>query len=285
MRDNHHEQKNGFQSRELKSSSPVKNHWRIQHVVIIFLLALFIRGFYLYDSRDNPTFQQPIVDAKTYDRIARGVIETGKLTQDLFWQPPFYPIFLTVVYSFTKGSILSAKIFQMILGALTCVFVYLLGTKILNRKTGLLAGIITAFYIPLVFFEGELLATGWAAFWSVVILMLLLKTAEEPRDLHCLFLGFCGAFFILTRPVFLPFLLAGCLWLIFVLYRQNQLKFSLQKTSIITAGFLIVAIPTGILGLSTTGKFRILPFSGGINLYLGNNPNFKETTTIRPGLA
>lgn len=270
---------------ELKNLSPVKKRWRIQHVVTIFLLALLIRGFYLYDSRDNPTFRLSIVDARTYDQIARGILETGKLTQDLFWQPPFYPLFLTGVYSLTKGSILSVKIFQMILGALTCVLVYLLGTKILNRKIGLLAGIITAFYMPLVFFEGELLATGWAAFWSVAILLLLLKTTEKPEILQCLFLGFCGALSILTRPVFLPFFLASCLWLIFVLYRRKQLKFSLQRALIIAAGFLIVAIPTGILGHSTTGKFRILPFSGGINLYLGNNPNFKETTVIRPGLA
>jgi len=270
---------------ELKNSSRVKNRWLIQHVVTIFLLALLIRGFYLYDSRDNPTFRLSIVDARTYDQIARGILETGKLTQDLFWQPPFYPLFLTGVYSFTKGSILSVKIFQMILGALTCVLVYLLGARILNRKIGLLAGIITAFYMPLVFFEGELLATGWAAFWPVVILLLLLKTTEKPGILHFLFLGFCGALSILTRPVFLPFFLASCLWLIFVLYRQKKLRFTLQRASIIAAGFLIVAIPTGILGFSTTGKFRILPFSGGINLYLGNNPNFKETTTIRPGLA
>jgi len=270
---------------ELKNSSRVKNRWLIQHVVTIFLLALLIRGFYLYDSRDNPTFRLSIVDARTYDQIARGILETGKLTQDLFWQPPFYPLFLTGVYSFTKGSILSVKIFQMILGALTCVLVYLLGARILNRKIGLLAGIITAFYMPLVFFEGELLATGWAAFWPVVILLLLLKTTERPGIVHFLFLGFCGALSILTRPVFLPFFLASCLWLIFVLYRQKKLRFTLQRASIIAAGFLIVAIPTGILGFSTTGKFRILPFSGGINLYLGNNPNFKETTTIRPGLA
>jgi hypothetical protein len=54
---------------------------------------------------------------------------------------------------------------------------------------------------------------------------------------------------------------------------------------IVGIGFLIVAIPADFLGLSTTGKFRIFLFSGGINLYLGNNSQFKKTTAIRPGLA
>ena len=37
----------------------------------VFLLALLVRGIYLADSRDNPTFQTPVVDSQTYDGLAR----------------------------------------------------------------------------------------------------------------------------------------------------------------------------------------------------------------------
>jgi tetratricopeptide (TPR) repeat protein len=33
------------------------------------------------------------------------------------------------------------------------------------------------------------------------------------------------------------------------------------------------------------GRARILPSSGGINLYIGNNPNYEKTITVRPGLG
>jgi tetratricopeptide (TPR) repeat protein len=52
----------------------------------------------------------------------------------------------------------------------------------------------------------------------------------------------------------------------------------------IAAGFLVVAGPVGFLSYQTTGKATVLPHSGGVNFYIGNNPDYKETITIRPGL-
>jgi len=52
----------------------------------------------------------------------------------------------------------------------------------------------------------------------------------------------------------------------------------------LVGGFLLVAAPIGLLNLRTTGRASILPYSGGANLYIGNNPDRRETITIRPGL-
>lgn len=261
-----------------------KGRFDVRCVVAIFLLAVCIRGLYLYDSSDNPTFGLPVVDSRTYDSIARDVTERGLFTQDLFWQAPFYPLFLSAVYLVTGGSILAAKIFQMFLAGVTCVLVYFLGVRIFNRRIGLFAGILAAMYMPLVFYDGELLATGWAAFWSVLLVIGFIRTAEKPDPWHCFFLGLLGGLGTVTRPVFLPFFIAGSIWFGVTATRHLEMKKLLLRAMAIGAGFLTIAIPTGLLGYQTTGKFRILPFSGGINLYIGNNPNYKETITIRPGL-
>jgi len=266
-----------------KTQNPSLNQSNIRYIILIFLLAIVIRGLYLIDSSDNPTFHVPVVDSRTYDQIAREIVDKGNLTRDLFWQPPFYPLFLSLIYLFSKGSILSIKVFQMILGGLTCVLVYSLGRKIFNKRIGLLAGIIAALYLPLIFFEGELLATGWAAFWSVVLVLGFLSTAEKPGFVNCFLLGFSGALSIITRPVFLPFFIACCIWLIIQASRRKTLKRLLPKAILITAGFLAVSLPVGLLGYYTTGKIRILPFSGGINFYIGNNPDYKKTIALRPG--
>lgn len=257
----------------------------VSHIVLILLLSILIRGLYLFDSSDNPTFRVPVVDARTYDQIARKVAEDGDLTRDLFWQPPFYPLFLSSIYKAAKGSILAAKIFQMIIGVITCILVYLLGARIFNNSIGLLAGIIAAIYMPMVFFEGELLATGWAAFWAVALVLGFLKAAEKSGTWGYFIVGLCGALSIITRPVFFPFFIVACIWLVFITYRQSDSKKVMPKVMTIAAGFLVIAIPIGILGYHTTGKVRILPFSGGINLYIGNNPSYKETVAIRPGYA
>jgi len=251
----------------------------------IFLLAVLVRGAYLYDSRDNPTFDVPVVDSMTYDQLARGMVEGGGITEELFWQPLFYPLFLVVVYGLSNCSIVSAKLAQMVLGGVTCVLVYRLGEKLFGRLAGILAGVITAIYMPLVFCEGELLATGWAAFWSVTLVLCLLKAAEKPTMWRCFGLGLCGVLSIITRPEFLPFFIAGCVWLAVVLIRRRiEVTKLLAGVAGIVGGFALVAAPIGILSYRELGKVRILPYSGGVNFYIGNNPNYEETIAARPGL-
>ena len=145
----------------------------------VFLLAVFVRGLYLYESRDNPAFYLPVVDSMTYDQLARGVAEGEGITAEFFWQQFFYPFFLSVVYLLSNSSILWAKVAQVMLGALTCVLAYRLGEKIFDRATGVWAGCIAAVYGPLFFFDCELLASGWASFFSVLLILLFLKAAKK----------------------------------------------------------------------------------------------------------
>jgi tetratricopeptide (TPR) repeat protein/4-amino-4-deoxy-L-arabinose transferase-like glycosyltransferase len=253
--------------------------------IAVFCLAIAIRVLYLYDSSDNPTFYAPIVDSLTYDQMARNLAAGGRLTDEFFWQPPFYPLFLTLVYLLSNSSILLAKIIQALLGAFTSVLAYRLGDRFFGRNAGLLAGVFTAAYMPLVFFESELLSDAWAPFWSAALLLILLRTGEKPSIANCCLFGLCGVLSIITRPVFLPFFAASALWLL-ISWRRRGLpaKKIAVGTLIVVAGFLAVAIPIGLLCYSITGKARILPYSGGINLYIGNNPDYKETITARPGL-
>jgi tetratricopeptide (TPR) repeat protein len=252
----------------------------------VFLLALLVRGVYLVESRDNPTFRTPIVDSQTYDGLARRIADGQPITSEFFWQPPFYPLFLSFVYGLSHSSILWAKIIQAVLGALTCVLTYQLGKKIFGRRAGLIAALITAVYMPLVFYETELLAAGWASFLMVAVVLLLIKIQEKPTVRRGFVLGLAGALGIITRPEFLFFFGAACLWLILGWIRKRSGAAILIPGLVGMAfGFLVIAGPLGILSHRVTGRVRILPYSGGINFYIGNNPNYDKTITTRPGLG
>jgi len=251
----------------------------------VFALAVLVRGGYLYESSDNPTFCVPVEDSLVYDQMARELVAGGAVTSRFFWQPFFYPFFLSVVYRLSNSSILWAGVLQVILGGLTCLLVYRLGEKILGRRAGILAGIIAAVYMPLVFYEAQLLATGWAAFWSVALVLLLVKAREKLRLWNCVILGLCSGFSVITRPVFLPFIVGACVWLAAGWIRQ-RLSLGKQALALVSVaiGFGIVAGPMAVLSYRVTGKARLLPSSGGLNFYIGNNPNYKEIiTAIRPG--
>lgn len=250
----------------------------------VFLLALVVRLLYLWDSHDNPTFLVPVLDSMSYDLSARGLVGGEGLGVIFFWQPFFYPAFLSAMYWIGGSSIVFAKIAQAVLGAVTCLLTWRLGQKLFGRGVGLAAGIIVAFFGPLVFFEGELLASGWAAFWSVALVLIFLRTAERMTVPYYFLLGLCGALSTLTRPTFIPFLAAGCVWLGIAVWRSSRRWILLVRgAAAAAAGFLLLVTPVAIANLQSTGHFGFLPASGGINFYIGNNPDYEETVTARPG--
>jgi len=252
----------------------------------VFLLALLVRGIYLADSRDNPTFQTPVVDSQTYDGLARRLAAGQPMTSEFFWQPVFYPLFLSVVYWLSHSSILWAKIIQAILGALTALLTYRLGQRVFGKAEALVAGLLVAVYMPLVFYEAELLASGWATLWMAALALLLYKTREKPGPYSCLVLGLAGALSILTRPEFLPLFGASCLWLLVAWAREHHgLAKLISRFVFVALGFSLIAGPLGIWSHRVLGRATILPSSGGINLYIGNNPDYEKTITVRPGLG
>ena len=252
----------------------------------MFLLALLVRGIYLADSRDNPTFRTPVVDSQTYDGLARRLAAGQPMTSEFFWQPVFYPMFLSLVYGLSHSSILWAKIIQAILGAFTALLTYRLGQRVFGKAEAVVAGVLVAVYMPLVFYETELLASGWATFWMVAMPLLLLKTKERPKSFSCPVLGLAGALSILTRPEFLPLFGAACLWLLLAWVREHPGAAKVTSRFVVIAlGFSLITGPLGILSHRVLGRARLLPSSGGINLYIGNNPNYEKTITVRPGLG
>ena len=277
---------NGVQSDSAVPDKSTSSPGKIELWIVlgIFFLALFVRYFYLYESSANPTFEAPISDAMTYHELACKLADGQGMTTEFFWQPLFYPLFLTVVYYFSDLSIFCVKNVQVILGCFTCVLTYFLAKRLFGRRAGILAAVMVSLYGPLIFFESELLAAGWASFWSVVLILLFLKARDTKGLLVCFFLGVCGALGIITRPTFLPFFVVGCLWLAFTFYRTSMSNQSfVLRTAAILAGFALIATPVAFRCHHLTGRFGILPSSGGLNLYIGNNPNTDETIIIRPG--
>lgn len=250
----------------------------------VFTIALGVRLVYLYQSAAAPTFHTPVMDAADYDILARCLLDGGEPSTSLFWQPVFYPLFLTVVYALSGSSILAARLVQCVLGAVTCWLTYRLGRRLFGRKVGFVAGLITALYGPLIFFETELLATGWAAFWAVALVLLLGAARQRLHWAVAVAVGVGGALSVVTRPTFLLFLLAASLWLTCSWARKRPGPRRLGLCLVgLAGGFALVAVPVAAANYRLNNHFGILPASGGINLYLGNNPEAEVTTAYRPG--
>jgi len=254
--------------------------------IIVFALALAVRLLFLLDVADMPSFDAPIVDAGAYDTTARQLAATGEATSRLFWQPFLYPFMLAGIYLLTDGSIIAAKIIQAMLGAVICVLVWFLAHRRLGATEAWIAAGIMVLYGPLLLFESELLATGLAAFWAVVLVLLLDVVRVHPQPRWWLALGATSALAVLTRPTFVPAVLASWLWIAWLLWREaGGWRRPALAVACAIASFAALATPVAKWNGLTTGRLSFLPSSGGINLHIGNNPDVCSTTTIRPGIG
>lgn len=250
----------------------------------VFAAALAVRLFYLFESSDSPAFLTPLVDAETYDRLARALASGTAPGPELFWQPVLYPLLLGAAYALSGGSILAAKLLQAGIGAATSALTCVLGTAVYERRVGTLAGWITALYGPLVFYDGELVATGLACLWSVLLLSGSLAALRGAGRRTCLAVGVCGGLASITRPSFVPFavlLLAALPW---VLARRGVAPATVAvRGACVAAGLAIVLVPAALARGAYAGRVSFLPASTGINLWLGNNPDSDRTVALRPG--
>lgn len=251
---------------------------------LILLVAFCARGLYLAQMADHPAFQHPVIDAATYDQHARELAFEGVFSQETLWQAPFYPIFLAGVYRLTGGSIWAAHVVGSLLGALTSLLVYGLGQRLLGSRVGLGAGLIHALYGPAIFFEAELLSAGWAALASVALVWLALAACDARSRIAPAALGVTAAVAVLVRATYLPFLAAVTLWLLWRWRRDGApvRTIGLRLGALVVAAALVL-VPFAELTRRVAGRPVIIPPSGGINLYLGNNSDFEHTVNARPG--
>lgn len=285
----------------------------------LVLFALVVRWVYLWQATGNPTFEAPIIDAARYDELARRILAEGRLEAELFWQPSFYPLWLSLVYWILGPSLLAAKLLEMGLAGLTCLCTYRLGGLVGARAglgahpTGALAAGAYALYGPSIFFEGELLATGFATLFLVALPLVALRAEESRRVIWWLGAGMVGGLAIWCRPEHAIAVALVSAWLLWRLVRWTPggTRWEAQKEArsgarigapakthtglrgrvagsavlglSLAAGLAAIFSPVALLTARHTGRATALPFSGGLNLWLGNAPNLCETLTIRPG--
>ena len=259
-----------------------KRDWLL--AILVFVLALAVRGVYLYHSDASPTYNAPVVDAGTYHTIAAKLAVGHHWDEGFFWQPFFYPFFLSWIYYLAGPSLVIAKLVQIVLGSATASMTFLLGRMLLGRKIGLAAGVMAVFYGPLVFVEADLMGDWMLAFWSPVLLLAMLKAQRKRTWRSFLLLGPVAGLGLLMRPTIVPFLFVGGAYLVWKgICAAGSWRRAGLAVVVGLAGFAAVTLPVAALNKHITGHFAMLPFSGGINLYIGNNEDTDRTITIRPG--
>ena len=249
---------------------------------LVFALALALRVAYILEADASPLFEHPAVDAKTYTHHAQRLAAGNWLGigEGPFWQPPLYPYFLGAVkVLFPESFFYAVRFVQALLGALVCAMSWWIGRALFNPAVGLLAGIGAALCGPLIFFDGELLPASLAAFVDLLALVVLLRVWRRPSRWG--FLGAGAAFGVgaLAVPTVLTFAVAVPIVLLWRAPRRQGLIWA----GAFALGVVLAVTPVAWRNWAIGGDGVGISYNAGINLYIGNNPDYAETVAIRPG--
>lgn len=243
-------------------------------ISVIFVLAFIVRLGYLLALRSSVLFDMMVVDSALYDewglRIANGDWLGGKKA---FYDPPLYAYFLGVVYRVLGHDYFLVRLVQIIIGSLNCVIIYFLAREMLDRRAGVVAGILSASYKPLFFYDCAIMK----AFLSSTLVDATLLVTLIALNRRKLWAWFAGGLFLgmLTalRVNMLIFAYIGVLLFISALLRnKQQWKRRLAECFLWLVGMAVVLTPIGLRNLKVSGQFILVSSYMGQNFYTGNNP-------------
>jgi len=248
----------------------------------LFLFALLVRLIHLAQIRSGPTFDVPLVDGANYFRTA-SAIASGDLPggSQAFWQPPLYPYFLALLLRIFGPNMMAIYVVQAAIGALSCLLVYLLGRRLFDERSGLAASIIMALYGPLIHFDAQPLIPVLHIVLLLGGLLFIVRAAGIPEAAHSPdrdwgIAGLLWGLAVVATPNLLLAVPPVAVWSLKRARRPAALLLFL-----LGVGLPIAAVTARNLAVS--GEAVLISSNGGINFYIGNNPDYDRTIRIRPG--
>lgn len=250
----------------------------------IFLLSLALRLAYLFEIRDSLYFATLVLDGFEYDRMAARLLRGDWLLhyEGGYVHGLLYPYLLAPLKFFSTSGNLLPRIFQAILGSLSCVLVYRIAARCCQRPVPLIAGLLAAGYWPFLFYGGELLATTLVIFVELLLVILLLRGKETGFSWPiAVGAGLLLGLLAVARSNLLLLLPVALGWIYLNAreapsgWRRPLLAFSLA--------FVVALSPFLVRNYMVQG--HPLPFQGGWSFYMGNNPEADGTPYARQGLT
>jgi tetratricopeptide (TPR) repeat protein len=260
-----------------------KNTLTKKTLLLLFLFALFCRLLYLSQIYDNPTFEYPTLDARYHDEWAQAVA-AGKLTQpQAFFRAPLYPYLLGLAYYVFGHNYLAPRIVQYLIGSIGVVLLTLLAFRLFGKRIALAAGLIFASYASVIYFEGELLLDFLLVPLDLLIFIFLYKAKENPSPLNWILAGLWLGLSAITRPNILILIPAVLFWVWYCFHKSESLQRQFKFAALFLIGVFLPILPVAIHNYRAEKPLVLIASQGGINFYIGNNPDADGFTSMMPG--
>ncbi|MBU3729796.1 MAG: hypothetical protein FGM37_11215, partial [Phycisphaerales bacterium] len=177
-----------------------------------------------------------------------------------------------------------SHIANAVLGSLTVLFIWLLGRIVFGWREALVAAAFAALYPMFIYTGGDLLSENLQVLLNAVMLACLCAGIRRPRWWLFLIAGAMLGLSALCRPNVLLF--APVAVLCIAATRLDGVPWSriAMRASTLAIGTMLMVAPATIRNWSVAGDPVLITAHGGMNFYIGNNPEaigrFKIPTWI-----
>lgn len=248
---------------------------------LLLLAGLSLRIAYLIDYSDSPMFRAPVgLDVQAYYERAREILD-GKWRWDLVTiHGPLYPYILALWLKISGNSLAFAHTAQLLLGTLGAALLPLALRRRMGPAAALVALALWALHLPLIYFEAEFFSESLLVFLVNCALALLLNNAT-CSPLKAILLGLTLGAAAITHAAALPLVLLLLAYAVGVaLHRAWRHGFLVTVTAL--CGFALPTVPVALHNAALTGSY-LIQATGGVNFFIGNNPEADGTANVRPG--
>jgi len=252
--------------------------------LIIFLLAIITRFFYLEQIKDEILFLNPIADSGYYDYSSALIAGTteGRNSHPESHRLPFYRLFLAIIYKIIGHSTYAAAFVQGVIGAVVSFLIYIVARIVFNEKTGAVAGIISSLYWPFIAFGAKTLPLNLVILFSILGIWAWVHFIESNKNIWVFFSGIFFACASLARSNIMLMFPVMILWFICIPFSFSEIPKKLIRIIVFLAGIFLIIIPS--MHKYSSEEKQVIPLQDnyGIVMYIGADINL---VNIKPGIV
>jgi tetratricopeptide (TPR) repeat protein/4-amino-4-deoxy-L-arabinose transferase-like glycosyltransferase len=248
------------------------------------LLALGLRLAYLWgQARNNPLFELVRGDAYDHHAWAQAIAFGSGMEAEPYYRAPLYYHLLSGLYLLVGPSVVWARIAGAFLGSLTAYAIARLGAGLWGYRAGLAAGLLAAIYWPAIYFDAELLTVGLECFLEVALVLALVVATDRNSLRRLVLAGAIWGLAIIARPNFLALAPAIAAWLFIALPGARFGRRKWIAAAAVGLGAACLVAPVTLRNAWVGGEPIFIAYSGGVNFYIGNNPDSDGVSAVLPG--
>jgi hypothetical protein len=256
----------------------------------VLVLAAAFRLAHVMALAETPFFENLGLDPLVYDEWGQRIAAGDWIGSRIFYQDPLYPYFLGILYSIFGRHLMLVYLLQVGFGVATCWLTALLGRRLFGVAAGNLAALMSALFLPSIFYEAQIEKTFLSVFLVAAFLVLALDVRAGAR----MGAGAVLALASLTRANLILFIPIAIGLLLFeregrrLPISRNQdpsppspVRYDffrmphergMRQAAAFLAGAALVLLPVVLRNYYVEGQWVLTTSQAGQNFYIGNNP-------------